>query len=192
MRPIRQNRALKGNKRQEDGQMKRLAIAFMPLLIVVIALCTTGCSTGESGETQTGVKPVIGSTHQNGALKVRIDNLCWSWKSQTPPSPGETGAFSVEVEATIKNAGRYNLHPPQFSVDGGGSVSWYPTGCREDMIYGKECKLRIANRNQVHIEFNNGDPGKEILLTVEATDKKGKLYTVSFTLPPPLEMRCSL
>jgi len=93
----------------------------MPLLIVVIALGTAGCSTGESGQTQTGVKPVIGSTHQNGALKVRIDNLCWSWKSQTPPSPGETGAFSIDVEATIKNEGRYNLHPPRFSV---GGVSW--------------------------------------------------------------------
>ena len=191
MRAIRQNRTSKGIKGQEDRQVRRLAIAFMPLLIIVIALCATGCSAGESGQTQTEVKPVIGSTHQNGALKVRIDNLCWSWKSQIPPSPGETGAFSVEVEATIKNEGRYNLHTPEFSVDGGGLVSWYQPGCREDMIYGKECKLRMANRNQIHIEFNNGDPGKEILLTVEATDKKGKLYTLSFTLPPPLEMRCS-
>jgi hypothetical protein len=56
------------------------------------------------------------------------------------------------------------------------------------MIHGQECKLRIAHRNQVQLEFNNNDPGKEILLTVEATDKKGEPYTLSFTLPPPVEM----
>lgn len=168
--------------------MKILAMACMSLLVVAIALSTTGCNSSESGLTQTKAKPVVGTTYQNGALKVRIDNLCWSWKSEAPPSPGETGAFSVEVEATIQNAGRYNLHPPIFSVDGGGSASWYQTGCREDMIYGKECKLRIANRNQVHLEFNSNDPSKEILLTVKAQDKKGKLYTLTIALPPPLEM----
>lgn len=191
MRANRQNRTSKGCKGQEDQCVKRLAIAFMPLLILAIALFTTGCTSGESGQTQTGEKSVIGSARQDGGLRVRIDSLCWSWKSQTTPMAGETGAFSIEVEATIKNVGRYNLHPPTFSVDGGGTVSWYQAGCREDMIYGRECKLRIANRNQVHLEFNNGDPGKEIILTVEATNKKGTFYTVSFTLPPPLEMpRC--
>lgn len=186
MRAKRQNRTSKGSKGHEVQRMGRLAIAFTPLLIFAIALCATGCATGESGE-----KSVIDSTYQDRALRVRIDSLCWSWKSETTPMAGETGAFSIEVEATIKNVGRYNLHPPKFSVDGGGMVSWYQTGCREDMIYGKECRLRTANRNQVHLEFNNGDPGKEIILTVEATNKKGTLYTLSITLPPPLEMpRC--
>ena len=183
MRAISRNRTSKGDKGQEDRQVRRLATAFMSLVMVVIALWATGCSTGESA--------VVGSTHQDRALKVRIDSLCWSWNSQTTAMPGETGAFSVEVEATIKNVGIYNLHPPEFSVDGGGLVSWYQTGCWGDMSHNHECKLRIANRNEVNLEFNDNDPGKEILLTVEATDKWGEFYTLSFTLPPPLEMpRC--
>jgi hypothetical protein len=190
MSAIRQNKTLNVGQGAEDRRVKRLATAFMSLLLVAV-LGATGCSTGESGQTQTKVKPVVGTTRQDHALKVRIDNLCWSWKSQTPATPGETGAFSIEVEATIKNVGIYNLRPPRFSVDGGGLVSWYPAFCREDITHNQECKLCIANRNQVHLEFNNNDPGKEILLTVAATDKWGKSYTVSFTLPPPLDMpRC--
>ena len=166
--------------------MKRLVIALMLLLVAATSLAAVGCNT-EASE----AKPVVGSTQQHKALKVRVDGLCWCWKSEATPAVGETGAFSVEIEATVKNQGRYNLHPPRFSVDGGGEVSWYQSGCREDMIYGRECKLRMANRNQVHLEFNNNDPGKEILLTVEAEDKKGRFYSLSFTLPPPLEMpRC--
>jgi hypothetical protein len=190
MRAIRQNRTSKGVKGQEDRQVRRLATTFMSLVIVV-ALWATGCSTFESGQTQTEAKPVVGSTHQNHALKVRIDSLCWSWKSEIMPINGETGAFSIEVEATIKNEGKCKLHPPHFSVGGGGGVSGYLASRQEDIVRGNECKLRIANRNQVHLEFNNNDPGKEILLTVAATDQWGELYGLRITLPPPLEMtRC--
>ena len=139
MRAIRQNRTSKGGKGQDDRQVRRPATAFMSLVIVV-ALWATGCSTFESGQTQTEVKPVVGSTHQNHALKVRIDSLCWSWKSELMPINGETGPFSIEVEATIKNAGKCKLHPPIFSVDGGGLVSWSQAGCEGDMIRGNKCK----------------------------------------------------
>jgi len=152
MRAIRENRTPKVGKGQEDRKVRRLATAFMSSVIVV-ALWATGCSTFGNGQTQTEVKPVVGSTRQDHALKVRIDSLCWNWKSETMPINGETGAFSIEVEATIKNEGKCKLRLIQFSVDGGGSVSW--AGGREDMIRGNECKLRIATRNQVHLEFNN-------------------------------------
>jgi len=189
MRAIRQNGTSKGGKGQEDRQVRRLATAFMSLVIVV-ALWSTGCSVFESGRTQTEVKPVVGSTHQDHALKVRIDSLCLSWKSEIMPINGITGAFSIDVEATIKNEGKCKLHPPLFSVDGGGLGSLHKA-VKEDMIRGNESKLRIANRNQVHLEFYNTDPGKEILLTVQATDQWGEFYALSFTLPPPLEMpRC--
>jgi hypothetical protein len=187
MSAIRQNRTSKVDKGPQDRRVRSLATAFMSLVIAV-ALGTTGCSTFESGQTQTGVKPVVGSTHQDHALKVRIDSLCWFWKSETMPKNGETGAFSIEIEATIKNAGKCKLHPPMFSVNGGGVVSRYQADGSEDMIRGSERKLRIANKNQVHIEFNNNDPGKEILLTVQATDQWGEPYALTFTLPPPLQM----
>ena len=190
MSSIRQNRTSKGGKGQENRQVRRIATAFMSSVIVV-ALWATGCSTFESGPTQTEVKPVVGSTRQDHALKVRIDSLCWSWKSETMPINGETGAFSIELEATIKNVGKCKLYPPIFSVGGGGLVSWSQTGCREGMIRGNECKLRIANSSQVHLEFNNNDPGKAILLIVQATDQCSEFSTLSFTLPPPLQMpRC--
>jgi hypothetical protein len=189
MRAIRQNITSKGGKGQEDRQVRRLATAFMSLVIVV-ALWTTGCSAFERGQTQTEVKPVVGSTRQDHALKVRIDSLCWSWKSEIMPINGVTGAFSIDVEATIKNEGKCKLHPPLFSVVGGGLGSLHKA-VKEDMIRGNESKLRTANRNQVHLEFDNADPGKEILLTVQATDQWGEFYALSFTLPPPLEMpRC--
>lgn len=189
MRAIRQNITSKGGKGQEDRQVRRLATAFMSLVIVV-ALWTTGCSAFERGQTQTEVKPVVGSTRQDHALKVRIDSLCWSWKSEIMPINGVTGAFSIDVEATIKNEGKCKLHPPLFSVVVGGLGSLHKA-VKEDMIRGNESKLRTANRNQVHLEFDNADPGKEILLTVQATDQWGEFYALSFTLPPPLEMpRC--
>jgi hypothetical protein len=169
-------------------QVRRIAIALMKLVVISVTLGMIGCSIVDTESTQTEGKSVVGSTRQDRALKARIDNLRWSWKSQTTPMDGGTGAFTIELELTITNAGRYNLHPPRISVSDGGLVSWYQAGCREDMIHGQECKLRIAHRNQVQLEFNNNDPGKEILLTVEATDKKGELYTLSFTLPPPIEM----
>jgi hypothetical protein len=188
MRTIMQNATSKVGKGQEDRKEKRLASAFMSLAMIVV-LCATGCSALEFGQKQGEAKPIVGSTRQDHSLKVRIDSLCWSWKSETTPINGETGAFSIEVEATIKNAGKCKLHPPIFSVDGGGLVS--RAGDREDIIRGNESKLRIANRNQAHLEFNNNDPGKEILLIVQATDQWGELYSVSFTLPPPLQMpRC--
>lgn len=190
MSVIRRNRTSKVGKGLQDRRVRSLAAAFMSLVIAV-ALGATGCSTFESGQTQTGVKPVIGSTRQDHALKVRIDGLCWSWESQTTPMSGETGAFSINIEATIKNAGNCKLHPPIFSVDGGGVVSGYQPDRSQDMVRGGERQLRIANKNQVHIEFNNNDPGKTILLTVQATDQWGELYALTFTLPPPLQMpRC--
>ncbi len=191
MGAIKQNRTSKGGKGPGERRVRSLATTLMSLLIVV-ALGATGCSISENGQTQTKVKPVVGSTHQNGALRVRIDSLCWSWQSTTTPMPGEMGAFTIVVEMTIKNVGMFNLNPPQFSVDGNGSVSWYPAFCRDDIAHNQECKLCLANMNQVNLVFNNNDPGKEILLTVKATDKWGKSYTVSLTLPPPLGMpRCS-
>jgi len=170
--------------------MRRVAIAFMSLLIVA-AVWSTGCSLGESGQTQTNVEPVVGSIRQDHALKVRIDSLSWSWESETTPTNGETGAFSIEVEATIQNAGKVKLYPI-FSVGSGGKVSWSQTGCDEGMIHGSQCKLRVADKNQVHLEFNSSDPGKEILFTVHAKDQWSEDYALSFTLPPPLEMpRCA-
>jgi hypothetical protein len=188
MSEIRQNRKLKGSQRQEDRQVKRLAISFMSLLIVATVLWTTGCGNFGSGQTQTGIKAVVGSTRQDHALKVRIDSLSWSWKSDRIPTKGETGAFSIEVEATIKNEGKCKLHAPTFSVDGGGLVSGSQAVHREDIPRGNEMKLLIANGNQLHLEFNNSDPGKEILLIIQATDQWGELYALSFTLPPPLDM----
>jgi hypothetical protein len=187
MGAIGQNRTPKVGKGPQDRRVRSLATVFMSLVIAV-ALGATGCSISESGQTQTKVKPVVGTTHQNGALKVRIDGLCWSWESQSTPMSGETGAFSIEIEATIKNVGNCKLHPPIFSVNGGGVVSRYPADGSQDMNRGSERKLRIANKNQVHIEFNNNDPGKEILLTVQATDQWGEHYALIFTLPPPLQM----
>jgi hypothetical protein len=190
MSAIRQNKTLKVGHGAEDRRVRRLAIAFMSLLIVA-ALGATGCSTGESGQTQTKVKQVVGTTHQNGALRVKIDGLCWSWESNTTAMPGETGAFSIEVEATVKNAGNCKLHPPIFSVDGGGLVLWSQAGRGEDIPRGNELKLRVVNKNQVHLEFRNNDPGKEISLIVQATDQWGEPYALSFTLPPPLQLpRC--
>jgi hypothetical protein len=190
MSAIRQNKTLKIGKGPEDRRVRRLAIAFMSLLMVA-ALGASGCGIGENGQTQTKVKPVVGSTRQDHALKVRIDSLCWSWESNTTAMPGETGAFSIEVEATVKNAGNCKLHPPMFSVGGGGLVSRSQDSQGEDIPRGNELKLRISNKNQLHLEFDNNDPGKEILLIVQATDQWGESYALSFTLPPPLQMpRC--
>jgi len=187
MRAIRQNRTSKCAKRQVDRLVGRLAAAFMSL-VIVIALLATGCSVFDSGQTGNGVTQIVGSTHQNRALKVRIDSLCWSWKSKNMPVNGETGAFSIEVEVTIKNEGKCKLHPPIFYVDGGGLVSQYQPAHTEDITRGKEFKLRIDNSNQVHLEFNDNDPGKEILLTVRATDQWGEICGLSIMLPPPLQM----
>ena len=187
MRAIRQNTKSKGSKGQEDRQVTRLATAFLSLMIVV-ALWTTGCSAFEFGQAGNETKPVVGSTHQNHSLKVRIDSLCWSWESETMPINGETGAFSIEVEATIKNEGKCKLSPPSFSVDGGGLISGYQAGQEEDIKRGEESKLRISKKNQLHLEFNNNDPGKEILLTVQATDQWGEHYALSIKLSPPIDM----
>jgi hypothetical protein len=157
-------------------------------LVLVVALLSAGCSIFQSGQPENGVSRILGSTHQDHALKVIIDSLCWSWKSAGTPADGETGAFSVDIEATVKNEGKCKLSPPIFSVDGGGVVSRYQAAHMQDISRGKDRKLRIDNGNQVHLEFNDNDPGQEILLTVRASDQWGELYGLSIKLPPPLQM----